>query len=61
MDEKKQLDTNKDDLVRMNRAKPEEKLALGIGALIFAGVSAGFLFLSTTGKSMRQMLKKPRK
>lgn len=42
---------------RRNYATPEDKRALGIGALLFAGAAAGFLFLTASGAALRSVLK----
>ena len=41
-------------------AAPKEKKALCMGALLFAGAAAGFIFLTASGKVMRKMLRFPR-
>lgn len=38
-------------------AAPRGKKALCMGALLFAGAAAGFIFLTASGKVMRKMLR----
>ncbi len=59
--EKEILETRDDDPVARNHAKPEEKKALTIGSLLFAGAALSFLAFTKSGKALRQVFKGSKK
>lgn len=45
----------------INRATPKDKKALGLGALLFAGAAAGYIFFTTSGKLLLKVMNKSTK
>lgn len=60
-DEEKEVIETKDNPAERNYAKPEEKKALTIGSLLFAGAALSFLAFTKSGKALRQVFKGSRK
>ncbi len=59
--EKEILDVKEDNPADRNYAKPEDKKALTVGSLLFAGAALGYLAFTASGKALRKVFKVSRK